>query len=624
MRFLLRCLSYFRPDLPRILRSLVLTLLATLVSLLQPITIKVLFDSVLDTKPPSSWVDRSFLAVLPADKVGQIIGLAVIGLLITVAAAVLVMYQTMAAVKVGYYGLRHVRSDLFLHLQRLSLAYHRARPQGDSLYRLSNDAYGFQTILNIVVGNVLVSVVMLIVMAWVMFTIQPLLAVVSLVAIPLLVLTHRWSQKAIVGGWEHAKVADANLMTIIQRSIASLWLTQAFGREHDEYQKFRGAVDGTMRVMFRVHWREVIYTLLVACILGLGVTLILGLGGYIVYRDQSVLHAGEAGMTIGKLYVFLSYLSRFYDPLNKMTGSGSTFAQAVVQARRVFEVLDQDPVIKDAPDAISLPKQSRAIEFRNVDFEYLPGKPILRDVSASIAPGRMVAFVGPSGVGKSTILSLLPRFYDVAGGSISLDGHDVRKVKIVDLRKHVAIVLQENPLLPATVAENIAYGVPGATDAQIRTAAELSEADRFIDLLPEGFQTVLNENATNISGGQRQRLAIARALITEAPILILDEPTSALDPQNEQLITHTLGKLKGLRTIIIVSHRLSTVADCDEIFVMDDGRIVERGTHDALIAARGRYYQMARHQLKLDDRDDGAAVLATGNGVPATSTGAVA
>lgn len=244
MRFLLRCLAYFRPDLPRIVWSLAATFLATLVGLLQPITVKVLIDSVLGNKPASGWVDGLFVAVLPASKEGQIIGLAAIGLLITITAAVLVMVQTMASVKVGYYGLRHVRSDLFMHLQRLSLAYHRSRPQGDSLYRLSSDTYGFQTILNIIVGNVLVSIVMLLVMAWVMFTIQPMLALISLVAIPLLLWTHRWANRAITAGWEEAKVADSGLMTVVQRAVASLWLTQAFRREKHEYQKFRGEVDG--------------------------------------------------------------------------------------------------------------------------------------------------------------------------------------------------------------------------------------------------------------------------------------------------------------------------------------------------------------------------------------------
>jgi ATP-binding cassette, subfamily B, bacterial len=614
MRLLRRCLAYFRPDLPRIVWSLVLTFLATLCGLLQPVTFKVLFDSVFNGKPPSGWVDRTMLAVLPDDKVGQIIGLAGICFAITLAAAVLVMFQTMAAVKVGYYGLRHVRSDLFLHLQRLSLAYHRARPQGDPLYRMTNDAFGFQTILNIVVGNVLVSVITLVVMAWIMFSIQPLLTLVSLVAIPLLIAVHKWSQRAILTGWVSAKAADTGLTTIIQRSIASLWLTQAFGRERDEYQKFRGAVDDTMRVMFRVHWREVVYAMLVATILGLGVAVILGLGGYLVYRDEFDLHAA-AGMTTGKLILFLMYLGKFYDPLNKITGSGSTFGQAVVQAKRVFEVLDEEPAIKDPPDPTPLPKRPRTIELRGVSFEYLPGRPVLRDVSTTIEPGKMVAFVGESGVGKSTILTLLPRFYDVTSGAILLDGIDVRHVRTSELRQHIAIVLQENPLLPTTVAENIAYGAPHATPQQIQAAAEAAEADAFIERLPDGYDTVLSENATNISGGQRQRLAIARALITEAPILLLDEPTSALDPQNEQLITGTLNKLKGKRTMIVVSHRLSTVADADEIFVMHDGRVVERGKHEQLIAQGGVYYRMAKHQLKLED--PGGLQLGTESTAPA-------
>jgi ABC-type multidrug transport system fused ATPase/permease subunit len=204
-------------------------------------------------------------------------------------------------------------------------------------------------------------------------------------------------------------------------------------------------------------------------------------------------------------------------------------------------------------------------------------------------------------VGKSTLLNLLPRFYDPTGGGILLDGHDLRKVTVASLRKHVALVLQENPLLPTSVAENIAYGRPEATAGEVKRYAEMAGAGAFIDAMPEKYETVLNENATNLSGGQRQRLAIARALITEAPIMVLDEPTSALDAQNERMITETLRELKRQRTIILVSHRLSTVADCDMIFVMDAGRIIERGTHDELVARRGAYYDMARHQMKLAD-----------------------
>jgi subfamily B ATP-binding cassette protein MsbA len=289
-----------------------------------------------------------------------------------------------------------------------------------------------------------------------------------------------------------------------------------------------------------------------------------------------------------------------YEPLNKLSASGTSFAGAREQVRRVFDVLDRDPIIADAADAAPLPRQARTLALEHVWFEYRDGAPVLQDIDVTIEPGQMVAFVGSSGVGKTTLLNLLPRFYDPTRGALKLDGLDARRVKIRDLRKHVALVLQEGVILPASVAENIAYGRPDSTDAQIRKAADLAGAASFIEKLPEKYDTQISESGGNLSGGQRQRIAIARALITEAPIMVLDEPTSALDPQHEQMITETLRDLKRSRTIILVSHRLSTVADCDQIFVMDEGRIVERGTHDALIAKRGLYFGMAKHQMKLE------------------------
>jgi ABC-type multidrug transport system fused ATPase/permease subunit len=276
-------------------------------------------------------------------------------------------------------------------------------------------------------------------------------------------------------------------------------------------------------------------------------------------------------------------------------------AGGIAGVKRVFEVMDRDPVIKDAPNAVQLPVRPRALALDHVVFEYQPGRPVLNDVSCVIAPGQMVAFVGQSGVGKTTLLNLLPRFYDPVKGALKLDEYDLRQIRVKDVRSHIALVLQETVILPTTVRENIAYGRPHATDAQIRNAAEISGAAVFINQLPGKYEEVITESGQNLSGGQKQRISIARALLTEAPIIIMDEPTSALDPAHEQHIIETLKRLKGQRTIILVSHRLSTVADCDRIFVMEEGKIVEQGTHDALVGQRGVYFQMAKHQMKLED-----------------------
>jgi subfamily B ATP-binding cassette protein MsbA len=262
-------------------------------------------------------------------------------------------------------------------------------------------------------------------------------------------------------------------------------------------------------------------------------------------------------------------------------------------------VLDLEPTVRDAPGATDLPRQPRVVELDRVSFEYRPGEAVLRDVSAKVEPGAMVAFVGPSGAGKSTLLNLLPRFYDPTAGRILLDGVDLRDMKVKDLRRNVALVLQDSVILPTTIAQNIAYGRPSATKEQVREAARMAGAAEFIESQPEGYDTQVVEGGANLSGGQRQRISIARALLTEAPFVVLDEPTSALDPHHEYHVSRTLRALKGQRTVILVSHRLGVVAECDQIFLMDGGRIVERGTHAELLALRGHYYGMARHQLGL-------------------------
>jgi subfamily B ATP-binding cassette protein MsbA len=592
MRIFLRSLSYFRDDLPRVVLQLALIVLQTVIGLLQPFPLAILIDAVVMHAPATHWVYRLFFKLVPShNQLVQIIALAVATLVLRMMQEVLSMYQTLLKIRIGYSGLMRVRCDLFRKLQVLSQSYHKSQPQGDAIYRVSYDTFGFQTMLAVASG-VLLNVLTLVAMAWIMLSMNWKLTLLALSIAPLLFWTIKHFGKVLEEKSTKAHEVDTDLTTALQRSVASIGLVQAFGREAEEYARFNNTVRNSVDTWLKLHWHEVVYWLCIGTVFALGGALVFGYGGFLIYKGV---------LSVGALNVFRDYIARLYEPLSALSGTGATVAGGMAGVKRVFEVLDLDPVIKDSPDAMKLPKQPRVLELDQVGFEYLTGTPVVEGISATIRPGEMVAFVGESGVGKTTLLNLLPRFYDPTSGAIKLDGHDLRKIKVRDLRQHIAVVVQENIILPTSVAENIAYGRPDATDEQIRRAAELAGAAAFIEKLPEKYETQISESGQNLSGGQRQRLAIARALLTEAPIMVLDEPTSALDPQHEQLITETLAGLKRHRTIILVSHRLSTVADCDQIFVMDGGHIVERGTHAQLVALRGVYFKMAKHQLKLEE-----------------------
>jgi subfamily B ATP-binding cassette protein MsbA len=595
MRFYLRAIAYFREDLPLIVASLGLVALSTLAAVVQPLLPPILLS--LFMLPSGKWIYRCFyglghlLGIARNDRFKLIVLLAGLAIVLRIVQELLAMAQRLISTYIGYHGLLRVRCDLFRKLQQLSIGYHKSQPQGDAIYRLSYDTAGFQTILNVLVNNIVVSGATLIFMTCIMLSLNEGLTLVTLSVAPLLLWTTKLFAGPLKRRWLEAKEVDTRLTTVIQRSIASIGLVQAFGREADEFNHFTNTVQDSIRANVRQAWQDSYYWLLVGTIFGLGYATIFGYGGWLA-------HVGKIAPY--DLLAFLGYVNQVYGPLQSMSGSGASIQGGVASVQRVFDVLDRDAIIKDAPDAIHLPRQARTLSLKDLSFEYRAGEPVLRDIDVTIRPGQMVAFVGSSGVGKTTLLNLLPRFYDPSGGALLMDDIDIRKAKIKDVRAHVALVLQDNLILPTSVAENISYGRPEATAAQIRKAAEMAGAAGFIEKLPEKYDTVISESGGNISGGQRQRIGIARAILTEAPIMVFDEPTSALDPQNEALVTETLRGLKRQRTIILVSHRLSTVMDCDQIFVMDEGRIVERGTHAELLAAHGLYAEMARQQLKIE------------------------
>jgi subfamily B ATP-binding cassette protein MsbA len=554
----------------------------------------VLVDSVPTTTPRQDLIHRVFLAPLPSSRIGQLTGLAIMGFAIKLAQDLITMVRTLLSNRINYNGLLRVRCDLYRKLQLLNLAYHQSQPQGNAIYRLSTDTFGCQAILGALI-NTAVAVGTLAVMVWILWSRNASLTLLAMLVAPGLFITNVIFERRLKRRSLEAKQVDTQFTTAIQRSMSSIGLTQAFVRENEEFTHFQRSAGEIIAAWWRLNWQEVLYWLIVGTIFGVGGALIFGYGGYLVYRDQFA-HPIPDGMTVGDLMIFTSYLGMLWGPLCSITGFSSTIQGGVSSVQRVFEVLDRDPVIQDAPGAISLPRQPRTLALEEVCFAYSPGRPILREVNMTIRPGQMVAFIGASGTGKSTLLNLLPRFYDPTAGVMTLDGIDARQIKLADLRRHVALVLQESVILPTTIAENIAYGKPDATIEQIRAAAELAGASGFIEQLPEAYQSPVSERGQNLSGGQRQRLSIARALLSEAPFVILDEPTSALDPIHGQIITQSLKGLKRQRTIIIVSRRLSTVMECDQIFVMDQGQVVEQGTHEQLLAQRGLYHTMASHQ----------------------------
>jgi subfamily B ATP-binding cassette protein MsbA len=590
MQIVLRSISYFRKDLRLIVTLLFLIGASVLLNLLNAWPMAILVDTVLSPTPKPTWIHRLFLAPFGESRVSQVIGMALVGMLVKILSDTVIMLRTMLNFRIKYNGTLRVRTELYDKLQALSLGWHGSRSQGDAIYRLSYDSLGPWGVIDTLIGSTAASVT-LTAMIWIMLSRHVLLTVFALSITPLLILANWYFGVKIRRRAFESKRIDALMTSTMQQAIELIGLIQSFGREATESRRFTRMVEQSVSASMRLNWQETLFPLAVQVIFALGGAVIFGYGGYLVYRDQ-FLRPVPDGVTAGDLIVFMAYLGQLWDPLGWVLGFTTKIQTFVASCDRVFVVIDEPPAISDEPDARSLLVHPRTLTLAKVSFEYLPGRPVLREIDANIEPGQMVAFLGPSGTGKSTLLNLLPRFYDPTEGSVQLDGFDLRTLKVADVRKHMALVTQGSPLFPGTIAENIAYGSADATFYEIKEAAIESGAAEFIETLPSQYDTMLSEGGQNLSGGQRQRLAIARALATKAPILILDEPTSSLDLKHEQWVIETLQRLRRKRTIILVTHRLETAVDCDRIFVMHEGKIVEEGTHDQLLSQRGSYSRM--------------------------------
>ncbi len=484
---------------------------------------------------------------------------------------------------------RDLRNDLFAKLQTLSLRFFDQRTHGELMSRLANDVENVSNVLNGSITQLISSVLSLVGVAVMMFVINARLALVSIITLPLMMFLSNRIAKYTRQGFREQQEYLGDLNGIIEETITGQHVVKAYVREQAVIEEF-GKVNAKLR---KAASRAQIFAGTLGPISNFvnntGFAIVAGAGGWMAVQGLA---------TVGTIAAFINYARQFSMPLNQIAQLYNSIQSAIAGAERVFAILDETPELIDAPDAIPLSNIRGDVVFTDVCFGYEPDVPVLKHVSMHARRGQTIALVGPTGAGKTTIVNLLTRFYDIDSGSITVDGIDIRQLKMADLRRELGIVLQDTYLFADTVMENIRYGRLDATDDEVVAAAKLANADQFIHRLPEGYQTELSERAGNISQGQRQLLAIARAILADPSILILDEATSSVDTRTEKNIQEAMLRLMEGRTSFVIAHRLSTIRDADAILVINDGEIIERGTHDALLAQHGFYYNLYMSQFK--------------------------
>ena len=579
-----RALKYFLPEWLWIALLSILMLILVGLGTLQAWPLALLIDVL---SLPESTGDGVLSFFGRSNRVAEIALIIVAFFVIKLLQDILSLCRSMVSLRVKYSATLRVRKVLYSHLHALGSTYFKTQPQGDAIYRVTNDTYGPYGIFDTFLGSIQAAA-SLIAVALIMYIRSAPLTLFAFSLAPLLVLANWHFGKTIKLRTTESRQIDADLTTVIQRTLTTLGLTQMFGRQNREEQRFHRAQVKSVDAALRLNWQENLYPLAVQTIYGLGQISIYGFGAYLVYSTQTL--TGAQRVTCGDLVLFVTYFNQILDPLSMVFGFGARVKGSVAATERVFSVLDSIPAVRDAENAIAIEVKPRDLILDKVWFGYGSESSILCGMSATILAGQMVAFVGPSGTGKSTVLSLLTRFHDPSSGQILLGGFDLRQLRLDSVRRHMAVVSQDSSVLAGTVLENIKYGKASASESEVQQAAAMAGADQFIETLPQRYETQIAEGGQNLSGGQRQRIAIARALLADSPILILDEPTSALDRYQEHLFMLMLKKLKGSRTIILVTHRLDTVMDCDQIFVMRHGRIFEQGTHAELMALQGLYF----------------------------------
>jgi ATP-binding cassette subfamily B protein len=542
----------------------------------------------LTTLPPNAATD-TYLSGLT--------GLVLLIAAIFVVSSLLTGLQFYVMAYMGQNVLRTLREQVFAHIHRLSFGYYSKHEAGDVMSRITNDADTVQQAVGFPLVGVVSGVLLIVWIAYTMLTQSVILALVALSVTPAMFIATSWLSGHARRAFRQVRRSVGNVNASLQENLSAVREAQAFNREDQNIETFSESNAASRDASIRaVAYTSALQPTLEA--LGyVAVALVAGIGGFILLSGQTI--AGNT-VSLGLIVAFIAYTQRFNQPISQISAMWTNVQSAIAGGERIFGFLDLVPDLQDASDAKEMPPIEGRVVFDHVWAEYDPGQAVLRDVSLVAEPGQMVAIVGPTGAGKTTMANLIPRFYDVSDGAISIDGVDIRSVTARSLRAQIGIVLQESFLFSDSVMNNIRYGRPSATDAEVIAAAKMARADAFIERLPNGYDTVLGERGSGLSLGQRQLLAIARAALAQPRILILDEATSSVDTRTERLIQHALEELLHGRTSFVIAHRLSTIRHADQVLAVKDGRIVERGTHEQLLAARGFYYELYMRQFRRD------------------------
>jgi ATP-binding cassette, subfamily B, bacterial len=577
-------------------KALALGLLAAIgqsaANLLEPWPLKIVLDSVLKSRPIQGWLNPLVVSIAGTNRLAVVKFAAMAVMAIALLDALCSYAEKYLTTSVGQWVMHDLRRTLYSHIQRLSLGFHDRSQAGDLISRVTSDIDAVQTFVASSLLGALINCLTLFGMVGVMFFINWRFTLIALSVVPVLfAVVYRYTRQ-IKKASRAVRKKEGEIVSVVQEVLTSIRVVKAFAREDYEQHRLEEQSLEGVELALRARGMKARLFPIVEIIVSAGTAMVLWFGGSLVLQGS---------LSPGSLILFIWYLGRMYKPMQDLAKTTDAYSKAAVGYERIREVLEVERDVQDLPGARNAPRFHGKIEFDNVSFSYEPESPALTSVSFKIEPGQVAALVGPTGAGKTTVINLIPRFYDPSSGVIKIDGQDIRRFKQKSLREQVSLVLQDTFLFHGPIWQNIAYGKPVASREEILRAAKLANADEFIDKMPEGYNTLVGERGATLSGGQRQRIAIARAIIRDAPILILDEPTSGLDAASEHQVFEALGRLMEGKTCIIVAHKLATIRRADIIFVVQDGAIVERGTHDELVTSGALYSQFYELQFQAEE-----------------------